>query len=285
MTETRNLADTAPAVIDADIAALENELDGYHDAIAQAARRLNRIHEAVANNKYYPGDPEIEIPRNEETIIRCRRHIAEAREVLAPLTAEYDRRRWTRYYLVDNTGGHVHSSTHCGSCYPRTRYFWLTSESGKTAREVVAIAKTDACTVCFPWAPVVTERGAYRTPSQAEAEARAAEKAAKAAAKKAKEITTPEGGPLREISENRGGLYYHGQVKTAISARRAVSDALWNLDFYREDHPEAIAWRAIVEQYCAALGAHEGRPAQEIKVEIAARVEKKRAAERRKYGH
>lgn len=121
-----------------------------------------------------------------------------------PLTAEYHRRgRWTRAFLVLNTGGHVHSSMHCGTCFPTTRYGWLPSLSGHDEAEIVEAAGADACTVCYPSAPVESlsrPRSIRHHTEDEAAKARAAREQAKAdraAAKAAKAITSPDGSPLR----------------------------------------------------------------------------------------
>src|SRR5512145_2825650 len=210
-------ATATPAEIDTEIARIQGE----HAALEAEIRRNNRsLHYAdeagdrVAANRFM------------DLIVKAGNQQAELDKEMRPLTVEWTRRGgWTRYYLVDAHDGHVHSSTGCSSCFPTTAFYWLTSESGKTAEQIVAQAQAQACTVCFPWAPVTDKRGSYRTPSQAQAEARAAEKAAKAAAKKAAEITTPDGGELyaAEIRRSGDGFRNGDRLRTEASAwRRAL---------------------------------------------------------------
>jgi hypothetical protein len=71
-----------------------------------------------------------------------------------PYENEYARRPWTRFFLVSNSGGHIHSSMHCSTCYPTTRYGWLPNLSGLTEAEAVAAHGAILCTVCYPSAPV-----------------------------------------------------------------------------------------------------------------------------------
>ena len=67
-----------------------------------------------------------------------------------PLNAEWVRRgRWSRLYLVDNSGGHVHHTMRCKTCYPTTRFVWLPEYSDKPAAEVVADAGALTCLDCF----------------------------------------------------------------------------------------------------------------------------------------
>ena len=71
-----------------------------------------------------------------------------------PYEAEYRRRPWSRFFLVSNSGGHIHSSMHCSTCYPTTRYAWLPELSGQSEPEAVAAHGAILCTVCYPTAPV-----------------------------------------------------------------------------------------------------------------------------------
>lgn len=61
---------------------------------------------------------------------------------------------WLRFFLVQNAGGHIHSSMSCSTCRPTTRFGWLPDLSGKTEAEAVADQGPLLCTVCFPSAPV-----------------------------------------------------------------------------------------------------------------------------------
>lgn len=102
------------------------------------------------------------------------------------LSSEFSARgTWSRYYLALSHNGHVHSSMRCSTCNrgrSATQFIRLDTESGATPEAVVTKAKAQACTTCFPWAPVTTERGEYRTPDQEEKERKAAERAARKAA-------------------------------------------------------------------------------------------------------
>lgn len=125
---------------------------------------------------------------------------------ISPLEQEFHRRGgWTRYYLVDNTNGHVHKDTRCSSCFPTTVYSWLIEESGMTAEDLVYLAGVQACTVCFPWAPVdvLKRKSQLESPERKAARLeREAKKAERDAKKAAKGITTPEGNPLRVFTQH-----------------------------------------------------------------------------------
>jgi hypothetical protein len=92
-----------------------------------------------------------------------------------PYNDEWERRgRWTRAFIVTNANGHVHRSMHCSTCFPTTRYHWLTEMSDHDEAEIVEKAGQDACTVCYPSAPVEssTKPRQFFTPDE-EAKAKA----------------------------------------------------------------------------------------------------------------
>ena len=73
--------------------------------------------------------------------------------------AKYDgafnsRGGWTRFFLVNNPGGHIHSSMDCSTCRVDTEFTWLPEVSGKDEAAAVAEHGARLCTVCFPSAPV-----------------------------------------------------------------------------------------------------------------------------------
>lgn len=78
----------------------------------------------------------------------------------APLNDEYARRPWSRFFVVQQNNGHIHSSMRCSTCNRgqyATQFGWNPELSGLSEAE--ALAKFDKrahilCTVCFPNAPV-----------------------------------------------------------------------------------------------------------------------------------
>lgn len=80
--------------------------------------------------------------------------IAAARAEAQPLEAEYDAKPWSRFFLVTNANGHIHSSMTCSTCNPRTRFAWLPELSGLTEKDAVDAHGPRLCTVCYPTAPV-----------------------------------------------------------------------------------------------------------------------------------
>lgn len=96
----------------------------------------------------------------------------EVRGQAEPLEAEYDAAPWSRFFLVNNTGGHIHSSLSCSTCHPTTSFSWLPELSGLTEKDAVDAHGAILCTVCFPSAPVE-----WTNQHELEAQAKAAEKA------------------------------------------------------------------------------------------------------------
>lgn len=75
-----------------------------------------------------------------------------------PFEAEFVRRgTWTRFFLVKNHGGHVHSSMSCSTCNNgryATQFGWLPALSGLAEADAVKAQGAVLCTVCYPSAPV-----------------------------------------------------------------------------------------------------------------------------------
>jgi hypothetical protein len=140
-----------------------------------------------------------------------------------PFEREYSRRSgWSRYYRVtSSTGGHVHRSMHCSTCYPTTVYGWLPNLSGKGQDEAVDSYGSEMCSHCFPG---VLTHPSYQTRgriAEAAAAARATERATRDAAKAAKAISQPNGQPLK-IGQGR----FPETIRTEVTAERTLVDRL-----------------------------------------------------------
>lgn len=158
----------------------------------------------------------------------------------APHDAEFKRRGgWFRAWLVDNTSGHIHSSMECSTCYPSTEFVWLPEYSGRTEPELITDARSMACTICFPDAPVDTRPGLIEAPARKAArEQREAEKAVRDAAKKAKGITNPDGTELlipTELRIRRGETEGY-PVKAERTAEIMTVDALVTEKVVQDGH-------------------------------------------------
>jgi hypothetical protein len=174
--------------------------------------------------------------------------LTEARKALAAAETEYrvaaqEYQGWSRAYLVTNSGGHVHRSMHCTTCFATTQFEWVTALSGATDDEVVDLAGERACTVCYEDAPVekLTQATRVFSESELEAQARAAEREAKKVAARSAQVTDPVSGRV---------LY-----KTVRAATNAIASALGSLVWYGPGHPEGAEWLATIEQARAALAA------------------------------
>jgi hypothetical protein len=203
-----------------------------------------------------------------------------------PREAQYNDRRWTRYYLVDNSNGHVHKDEHCDTCFPTTRYAWLVEQSGMSAEDLVVLAGEKACTVCFPWAPVdiLKQKTKLEAPERKAARLeREAKKAEREAKKAAKAIANPDGSPLEVFDwrvperqrQTRNGLVTepaHDRFQTIATLAAARS---WLADQYE-------AWRGNngthrdVNKVAEAIAHKEGKTAEVVIDEA-----KKRAARRK----
>lgn len=96
---------------------------------------------------------------------------------------------WSRAFIV--SGGHVHSSTNCHTCFTTTVFYGVPQCSGLNEDEIVELAGERACTVCYPSAPVdvLKRKSQLFTRDEAEAQRVRDEKAAKRDAKEAAKIT------------------------------------------------------------------------------------------------
>lgn len=61
---------------------------------------------------------------------------------------------WSRFFLVANTNGHIHSSMSCSTCRVTTQFSWLPEVSGKSEKDAVEEHGPMLCSVCFPSAPL-----------------------------------------------------------------------------------------------------------------------------------
>lgn len=79
---------------------------------------------------------------------------AAIRAEMEPLNEEYAAKRWSRFFLVQNHGGHIHKDMNCSTCRITTEFGWLPTLSGLTEKDAVEEHGAILCTVCYPTAPV-----------------------------------------------------------------------------------------------------------------------------------
>lgn len=135
------------------------------DAVAERTLR-----ERIASGEVEPWNV-----RSHESVLATldehRAAVAEAVSEMETYEEEFSRRGgWSRFFLVQASNGHIHSSMACSTCYPTTQFGWLPEVSGQTEAEAVANYGAILCTVCFPSAPVE-----WTNKYEAEAAAKAAE--------------------------------------------------------------------------------------------------------------
>lgn len=266
-----NIATATPAEIDTELAELDY----------QASKIMGRLAGVVSSIEYREELGLQATERQAAQLAELKAEYRAARDLMKPHHAEYRRRGgWTRFYMVMNNGGHLHSSMGCSTCRPTTQFAWMPQYSGSDQQEIVDLAGEDACTICFPDAPVSQQS---RLPFRVE-EREAADKArAEREAKRAKAVAdfipygrrASDGFKTLRSAENEVGRY----VNNALGARyqNAHDDShRVHLDKLAEEYAETA--RGIVAAIEAARPGYDGAALVTKKVA-------KEAKELRKYGH
>jgi hypothetical protein len=150
------------------------------------------------------------------------------RDEAAPLNAEFYAEQWSRFFLVNNNNGHIHSSMSCSTCFFDTSFGWLPELSGLTEKDAVEAYGAILCSICYPSAPVEWTNGISHV-AQAEKDERAAAKAERDATKAAKAITNPDGSTLRGYGS------YGGEIKTLVTARRELTSVFKDRRYYGDE--------------------------------------------------
>lgn len=165
------------------------------------------------------------------------------------LEGQYRLVRWNRYFLVQNSNGHVHSSTRCNTCFASTSYSWLLELADQPVSDMVEEWGEMACTVCFPEAPTFPR---FSQPSKRDAAAKAERASAKAerdAAKAAKTLN----------AEDVFKDFHDWKVTTVAAAKAELREAAALLAGYGYDHlrPAAPAIRTAARAALLAKGITE----------------------------
>jgi hypothetical protein len=252
-----DLSKQTPVQIDTEIARIGGLIASQQAGLANCKAQLGRLDEG---RRVFESRERIET--------RIEKHIAAIaalKEEAAPYLGEYTSRGgWSRYYLCTAAGGHVHSSTHCSTCFSTTTYSWLVEFSARTSAELIEIYGEDMCSECYPEAPVLA-RG-YRK-SVADADAARQEREAKRAAKRAEQIEVIKANGRTEI------------FKTRRSIENEISRCIYNVVTWEggskldEDRAEALA---------EALAKKVGENPDEILAASKAKQIKKRVSELRR---
>lgn len=115
--------------------------------IAEAATLAART---AANAAWYEKNGHCQI-NGEAKTAEAIEAAAAARQALTEAEADYS--GWSRFFLVQNTNGHIHSTLHCSTCRWDTDFAWLPELSGLTEADAVAEYGEILCSVCYPSAP------------------------------------------------------------------------------------------------------------------------------------
>lgn len=154
-----------PQQVDEALADLWEQIYTAEDELAKVTKWDTDLAAAIAKGNFHP----YELERREARRASYATRITTLQDTITDLTsqayeyeAEHGRRRWTRFFLVQD--GHIHSHTECRTCHNgkrRTRFGWLPTLSGKDEAAAIAHFEADGkgrsqvlCTVCYPDFPV-----------------------------------------------------------------------------------------------------------------------------------
>jgi hypothetical protein len=135
---------------------------------------------------------------------------------------------WSRFFLVNNTNGHIHRSLNCSTCTFRTEFSWLPSLSGLTESDAVEAHGSILCTICYPSAPIEHTAGVNK-----------AQEASKALRKLMK---APEAKKVKAaVDKVRDALYKVSSHERRITnAQEAISRYSAQPEFDQERHLRII---------------------------------------------
>lgn len=233
-----------------------------------------------------------ELDKAVETIKALNTQYRTLSDDMVGLNGEYrNRGTWTRYYLVLNNNGHVHTSTSCETCFEDTSFGWLTQFSGTDHDEMGKLSGMDACARCFPNLPaevMQAKRDArVDTPERIAArEEREALAAKKAADKTAKGITDVDGSPLKDDDGYVIKILRTAQTKAVQALEQAGLDGIYADQAETESHAAQLLEMSAREREYAirlikAIAAKQGRALAEVLDEITTKADKKLAPARR----
>jgi hypothetical protein len=257
-----------PAQIDTEIARLQSEITQSYTAIQQAQVTLDRIADAADYEKHFSWNSPQAQAAAEQTIKDASANVDRLTAQIAPLYDRYEGERWNRYYLVTNTGGHVHTSMDCDTCYDTTQFAWLTEYSGMSHEDLTALAGEMSCAVCFPNLPaeIMAKKTRIEDPAKRKSRQEREAKKAEREAKRLEKALLPDGSTLTIVA---GG--YRKRFETLHSARGWLTDAHW---WGVGDHPSFP--KDAVTTVAEAVAAKEGKDVKTVLDEAATRAAKRK---------
>jgi hypothetical protein len=184
---------------------------------------------------------------------------------------------WSRAFLVSNSNGHIHASQDCSTCFPSTRYIWLTDLSGQDRLEIAGLAGEKACSVCYPDAPseYFARKCQLEDPAVVKArEERAVAKAEREAKRIAVGISNPDGSNLlvRNWWDNLG---YKENLKTERTARIWVKNHIVALagakDWQKEKFESVLP---DIEKVLVAIAHKNNQSVEFVRAEIQKKADK-----------
>lgn len=260
---TKNLTEMTPAEVDiilvdamgkaiqhsTIIGSQTERIEGFQKNVEKFAEMLTYTTLSASDRTYWEGRVakyNADIAKAEASIAESTPILKEALKKKSACEAEYSRRGgWTRFWIVVNSNGHIHTSMNCTTCFPTTQYAWLPAISGNTNEEVVELAGESACTICFPDAPVDVRNRPSQLEEPAKKAAREEREAAKAereAKKAAKAIANPDGSVLKLTGK------FGSKIYTESEAQRIFVDNLSSLIMDENDERYRIPNREYVEE-------------------------------------
>lgn len=295
-----DLTTATPAEIDTEINRINGEIARVMATVDQAEALIERI-DAIKPGSYESFTPFYTPEKRAKAVALVEANLS-AFEILraeaAPLEARYAAERWTRYYLVTNTNGHVHTSTRCRTCFETTRFAWLTEQSGMSHANLTDLAGELSCAECFPNLPPEIMAKKTRIEDPAKRKTRLERDAAKDArlAKKIANGLTRDGsefviryndGGYRTISENAADgtstRVWDDEAATRsehFKTERAAS--MWWVDAHVYAYGKLTASKqAAYDSIIKAMADKHGKTFDEVKAEMDAKVAAKRKREGR----
>lgn len=184
---------------------------------------------------------------------------------------------WSRAFLVSNSNGHIHASQDCSTCFPSTRYIWLTDLSGQDRLEIAGLAGEKACSVCYPDAPseYFARKCQLEDPAVVKArEERAVAKAEREEKRIAVGISNPDGSNLL-VRNWWDSLGYKENLKTERTARIWVKNHLVALSDVKEWQKEKFeSVRPDIEKVLIAIAHKKNQSVEFVRAEIQKKADK-----------
>jgi hypothetical protein len=217
-----DLTQQTPCEIDTKLAELHEKLGKAEHYLASDLKTVERMQARFDKTGFAP-----QLKDFQATVEKLEIEIAELQNEMFPYNAEFTRRGgWSRFFLVTNGNGHIHTSMYCDTCFPTTQFAWLPQYSGMTQEEIVERETYRCCTVCLPLAPA-EQQAARERHTREQREAKAAERQAKKDEK------------LRKSAER--AVKFMAKVEKQVTKSFGSWDVLWaEYSLYGKDGKKSL---------------------------------------------